>query len=205
MNQADQRISGQNSKSPATPLRHVSNLDMAATRTETVARRGEAGGRGKAEKVAGGRPEPRPSIAELAAQWDDAQGVAADKGEQLDRAGLAAAALYPAEPWARPGGPWAQSIAEKELRCRQIEAIDVSFDVPRLEAAYTLALRRAERLAAAICATPAVTVADAAIKFRVLVEQFGESWGRIGEPHPLRGFLADLEALAAADQARPGA
>lgn len=68
--------------------------------------------------------------------------------------------------------------------------------VDQLEAAHEKASAAAERIAETIAGLQPLTIAEAATKFKILLEHYGDGHGGLDQPGPVFAFLADLDRLA---------
>lgn len=68
--------------------------------------------------------------------------------------------------------------------------------VDQLAEAFDSQSGLADDLADTIAATPARSAAEAAAKFRILLQRYGDGAGGFDQAEPIFAFLADLEQLA---------
>lgn len=92
---------------------------------------------------------------------------------------------------------WAAEQAKADAAFRQVQAAEQAGRNPdALEAAFDRQAGRADDLADTIAGTPARTAAEAATKFRILLQRYGDGQGGFDQAEPIAAFLADLEELA---------
>ncbi len=142
-----------------------------------------------------GQAEP---MAECIARWAEACAEADAIMQRSDATSEEARTLHPPEPPGGAFGPFrsAQHQAEAAFWHRQTDAIDKAFGVRELEDATNHAHRVAARIADDILTMQPATLAEAALKYGVLLKHCGDGKGGIDTAAPFHAFLADLERLA---------
>ena len=92
---------------------------------------------------------------------------------------------------------WAAEQAKADAAFRQVQAAEQAGRNPdALAEAFDRQAGRADDLADTIAATPARNASEAAAKFRILLQRYGDGQGGFDQAEPIVAFLADLEELA---------
>lgn len=148
--------------------------------------------------------EQATAITALAAEWLAAQALAATEEARLDAISSEAYKLYLPHPPAGRYGPflWHRDQEAANNWWRQAEGVDALAGLPVAEKAWDHAVIAAQLIADKIVAIRPATVSEAALKYGVLIERYGDGQGGFDDPAPVRAFLADLEHLAELERSR---
>lgn len=93
---------------------------------------------------------------------------------------------------------WSAEQAIADAAFRQVQAAELAGnDAEALAQTFDRQSGRADDLAETIAAMSVKSAAEAAAKFRILLQRYGDGAGGFDQAGPIFAFLADLEALAA--------
>jgi|GEM_PF-3915036 len=97
----------------------------------------------------------------------------------------------------RLAASWATEQAKADAVFRRLKAAEqAGLEANSIEAIFDRQAGLADELADTIAATPARTASEAAAKFRILLQRYGDGAGGFDQAAPIFAFLADLEELA---------
>lgn len=92
---------------------------------------------------------------------------------------------------------WAAEQAKADAAFQRLQAAELAgHDFAQLDEAFDRQSGVADDLADTIAGTRPRTVAEAASKFRILLQRYGDGQGGLDDAEPIVAFLADLEELA---------
>lgn len=92
---------------------------------------------------------------------------------------------------------WSAEQAKADAAFQAVQAAEQAGRNPdALAEAFDRQAGKADDLADTIAAMTARTAAEAAAKFRILLQRYGDGQGGFDQAEPIVAFLADLEELA---------